>query len=1117
MRKTFFKNLIRDIKHTLSRFLSIVVIIAVGVAFYAGVRATSPDMKMSGDYYFSKNNLMDFKLISTLGLTKDDLAEVQKQKGITKGEGSYSIDAVIEKDEKSMVLNINSLPDKDGINNIRIVRGRRAEGFNEAVVEEKFFEESKLKLGNKIILKSGNDTDIKDSLNNNEFEIVGTADSPLYVSAQRQLSSVGNGSVRGFVYILPQVFKSEVYTEIYVRAENSQSNNSLLYNEDYNNDVEGIENSLKDLAVIREKVRYAEVLDTANNKVDEAENKLKDSKKEAENKFAEGYSKLDDARNKIAEGREKLKKNESLFNKEMASAKKQIEDGKRQIRAGEKELNVQQKEIEKGKLQLAVGKKQLEKSEKELNSGKQQAADNISSAIADKVEEVKKLLETDPDNPIYLAQYNFLNQVYEKDIKGKDFDNMYSSLKKDNMLEPLKEYFDIEVLKNNFDKAEAEINAGKQELAVNEKLLQQGEAKISAGRKQLEANKKKIAKSETQLNKARQEGFTKLRNAKKDLEEGWKEIDKNTEKLKSEEEKANKKFKDAEAKIQENKDKLKDIKKPEWYVLGRSANVGYETYRQDSDRIDNIGKAFPLIFFLVASLVSLTTMTRMVQEKRTEIGTFKALGYSRAAIVAHYLIYSLSASLIGSLIGISVGFRLFPPLIMNAYSSLYVIPHSLTPFNTKIALQASIIAVLFTATASVVAALDELREVPASLMRPKPPRSGKKVLLERFTLLWKRLSFTGKVTARNIFRYKQRLFMTVIGIAACTGLMITGFGLKEGIIGATESQFNNIYRYDMQTTLTNNISEAKKNVLKEKVLKDANIKSVLFTFSKNGSVNVNNSRNEDAYVVVPEDKNAVNNYINLAMKDESLKLNDEGVILTEKFSKLINKKVGDTVLININHKDVEAKVSAITEHYIQHYIYISPDYYEKITGEELTFNSFYGLLNNTSETYENNTSDKLQTIEEINSTGFKNNISIDYDKSMESINSVVLVLIVSAGVLAFVVIYNLTNINISERKRELATIKLLGFFNNELAAYIYRENILLTILGSLAGILMGIVLNNLVLSTAETNVIMFLNKISPIYFVYSVLFTILFSIVVNLAMYKRFDKIDMIESLKSAE
>lgn len=359
--------------------------------------------------------------------------------------------------------------------------------------------------------------------------------------------------------------------------------------------------------------------------------------------------------------------------------------------------------------------------------------------------------------------------------------------------------------------------------------------------------------------------------------------------------------------------------------------------------------------------------------------------------------------------------------------------------------------------------------------------------------------------------------MTVIGIAACTGLMITGFGLKEGIIGATERQFSGIYKYDMQGTLTKNVREAEKNSIKEKIIKDTNVKSVLFAYSKNGTVKMDSSKNHDAYIVVPEDKSAFSSYINLIKKDKELNLDDDGVIITEKLSKLINKKVGDTIVITLNDKDLEAKISHITEHYIQHYIYISPGYYQKITGNKLIFNSFYGLIENSSEGYENKTSTTLKSIKGINSIGFKNNIHVDFNKTMDSINSVVLVLIVAAGVLAFVVIFNLTNINISERKRELATIKLLGFYNNELAKYIYRENIILTIIGSLTGILVGIILNNFVINTAETDIIMFLRTISPIYFVYSVLLTILFSVVVNLAMYNRFDKIDMIESLKSAE
>lgn len=1096
MKKTFFKNLFRDIRKSLSRFLSIVIIIAVGVAFYAGVRATSPDMKMSGDYYFNKNNFMDFKLISTLGLTKDDIAEIQKQRGVTGAEGSYSIDAVIERDKRQLVLNINSIPGENGINGIRMVRGRRAEKADEAVVEERFFRENKLKLGDRLIIKSGNDSNIKDSLKNTEFKIVGTAESPLYVSAQRQLSSVGNGSVRGFVYILPEVFKSEVYTEAYVRTDGTQSRNSLIDNENYKNYAQDIQSALKNLGVPIGEIRYANVLKTGNDKLNKAQSKLDSSKKEAQEKFADGYSKLDSARDKIAKGREELEKNEALFNQKMEEGQSQVESGKNQILSAENVINAKKDQIETARIKLVDGKKQLDESEAKLNAGKKQAADKISSAALN------------PSNP--------MNKIYEKDIEGKDFDTMYSSLKKDNLLDSLKPYFDMEALKSEFDKSEVAIENGRLQLAESEKKLQQGEAELNKGIAEIETNKKKIADAEEKLGKGKEEGLAKLESGRKELEDGQKEIDINAQKLKLEEEKANERIKDAETEIKINRDKLDDIKKPDWYVLGRSENVGYETYRQDSDRIDNIGKAFPLIFFLVASLVSLTTMTRMVQEKRTEIGTFKALGYSRAAIVSHYLIYSLLASVIGSIIGILMGFRLFPPLIMNAYGSLYAIPDSVTPFNTKVALQASVIAVLFTCAAAAAATLEELREVPASLMRPKPPKSGKAILLEKFSFIWKRFSFAEKVAARNIFRYKQRFFMTVIGIAACTGLMITGFGLKEGITGATQTQFNSIYRYDMQGTLSKNVDVAHKDDIKGKALKSSNIKSILFAYSKNGSIKIN-SESQDAYVIVPEDRDIFNSYIDLTMKGRELKLDDDGVILTQKLSGLMNKKVGDKIQITINDKVVKAKISAVTEQYIQHYVYMSPAYYKKITGSNITFNSFYGLLRNKSESDENNTSNVLKGISGINSVAFKNNIHGVYNKTMKSINSVVLILIVSAGVLAFVVIYNLTNINISERRRELATIKLLGFFDHELAAYIYRENMILTAIGSLAGIPIGILLDKFVLNTAETNVMMFMRKISPRYFLYSVLLTLLFSVVVNLAMYKRFDKIDMIESLKSAE
>lgn len=1242
MKKTFFKNLFRDIKNTPSRFLSIVIIIAVGVAFYAGVRATSPDMKISADYYFDKNNLMDFKLISTLGITEGDIEAVSEEKGITEVEGSYSLDGVIEQDNKQLVLNINSLPSDGGINELRVVEGRKPQDLNETIAEENFLIKNNLKIGDKITLKSGMETNISSDLKQTEFEIVGSAKSPLYLSEQRQISTVGNGSVRGFLYVLPEVFKSEVYTEMYARVESLESKNSLIDHMDYIKSTDDIEKALKDLGVVRNKIRRDEVLKEANDKLREGEQELAESKLKAEEEIANGRKQISDAQAKIDDGRKEIKKNENLLNSEIAKGRRELEDAKAKIKAGEKEIaknrteiangkakiqtekkklvdgeaklnaeskkleaskielapaireieNAKQKiaagekeinnrkaEIQNGKIKIQQTKKELDNAEAQIEQGKQQAADGISQTVYAEVVKAEELANSDPLNESYQAQYQGIKKLYDNNIKAKNFDQIYSALKENGLLASVTG-FDIEKMNSDFinsktqidggrtqiaeqektlaqgeaklneeaskleaskrqlapgiqkiesakaqitagesqiNKSRAEIQSGKAKISAEEKKLTDGEAKLNSEAQKLEQSKKDISSGEVKLEQERKEGLRKIANAKRDLQRGQSEVDQNLKKLNTEEQDALKKISEAEAEIKKSREKIDEIKDPEWYVLGRNQNVGYETYRQDSDRIDNIGKVFPLIFFLVAALVSLTTMTRMVQEKRTEIGTFKAIGYSPLAIVSHYLIYSLTSSVIGSIIGILIGFRLFPPLIMNAYGSLYALSDVLTPFNAPLALQASLIAIVFTTLAATLATLDELREVPASLMRPKPPKAGKKIMLERATFIWSRLKFTQKVTARNIFRYKQRFLMTVIGIAACTGLMVTAYGLREGIVGATESQFNDIYRYDMQGNLNKDKTEIEKEDIKTKTLKDDNIESIMFANSKSGTIESKDVRSEDVFVVVPEDTDEFNNYIKLYLDEQSLKLGDGGIILTEKLSRLIDKKVGDTVEINMEDKVVEAKVAGITQQYIQHYAYMSPTYYEQITGEKMAYNSFYGILEDISQTAENETSERLKSISGINSISFKNNSKVDSDKSVESINSVVLILIVSAGVLAFVVIYNLTNINITERRRELATIKLLGFYDKELAAYIYRENIILTLIGSVSGIFVGLFLNKFVLSTAETNVIKFLEKISPIYFVYSILLTMLFSVIVNLAMYKRFAKIDMIESLKSAE
>ena len=1061
LKKTYFINILRDITKTLSRFLSIVIIIAVGVSFYAGVRATSPDMQLSGDYYMTRSNLMDFRLISTFGLTENDLSAVKGVAGVSGVEGAYSMDAVVQTDDRNLVVNINSLPKENGINTIKIVAGRTAQNNGEAVVEARFLRGNNLKIGDTIQLASGKNTDIGDDLKISSFKIVGTAQSPLYISALRQLSSVGNGAVKGFVYILPDVFKSSVYTEIYVKVNSAESKSSLLNNDAYQTAVKNVEQRLKDIGIDRSAIRYAEVVKEAQRKISDSQQKLDDSKKTATEKFAAARALLDSAKQKLDLGETQLNLNQDLFDQQMAAGEQQIEAAKAQLSDGQKQLD----------------------------AAKVDAMANVSAIIKAKVDEAKALLDADPSNPTLISQYYELNQLYINDINGKDFDGMYSSSTAHGTFDLIMTYVDIKTMKENFDAKQAGINASAETIAA----------------------------SESQLATARLEGQAKLDAAAKQIVDGRKELALNTTKLNGEEAKAFAAISAAQNKILDYKDKIAALKVPDWYVLGRSTNIGYESYRLDSERIGDIGKVFPLIFFLVAALVSLTTMTRMVLEKRTEIGTFKSIGYSDAAIIAHYLIYSLVASLTGSIIGISFAFKLFPPLIMNAYKGLYTIPYTVAPFNFGLAISASLLAILFTTAATVAATMGELRESPASLMRPKPPKTGKKIFLERLTFLWKRMSFTQKVTARNLFRYKQRLFMTVIGIAVCTGLIVTGFGIREGITGSAELQFTQIYKYDMQATLNTDLNNAEMQALKSKVDATDNMNSVLFTYTTNGTVKGGSTGEQDFYLVVPENKDSLGKYIELIKNNKTFNLTDSGVVITEQLAGLIHKQAGDTINITVDNKTSKVKIAAVTKHYIQHYIYMSPAYYQKTVGSELKFNRFYGMLNDTSESAEDNTTKVLTGMRHIESASYKNRVHFDYSTSMGSINSVIIILIISAGVLAFVVIYNLINININERKRELATIKLLGFYNKELAAYIYKENTILTIIGALTGVIVGILMNRIVLSVVETSGMMFLKTISPIYLIYSVLITIAFSFIVNIFMYREFGKIDMIESLKSVE
>lgn len=960
MAKTYFKNLIRDIKKTFSRFISIVIIIAVGVAFYAGIRATCPSMQLSNDEFFKYSNFMDFKIISTLGLTEDDLSVISEVPGVSQAEGAFSMDAIIELNEDSLVVNVNSLPLNNGINKISLTKGRSAIRANEVVLEEVFMEAYDYNIGDEIVLTTGTDELITNSLEHSAYKIVGAAQSPLYISAQRQISPVGNGSVRGFVYLLPEAFKSDIFSEIYIRIDQPLSDSSLANNAEYKELAQIIEQRLEDIGDDRNNKRYDEVYK-------KLASQLKASQKELESAGA-------DTLNSIAAAKTQLNQAQD----ELFQAEAQLVEAKISLDA----------EIAKMAQEIADLRRSLDEGQLQIELAKSEAAQNISTAFAARLAEMKNILDQQPDNTVYQIEYNSLKQIYEQKIKGQSFDNIYRSLEQEGKLDMLLPHLDLYALNAQF---------------------QAEQFKIDNGRKQLE-------QSEDLMQKAQQEARAQIRESELELQEARYEIEESKRRLREQEANANYSINKNQEEIQKNMSKLDDIEEPDWYVLGRSANVGYESYRQDSERIGNIGKVFPLIFFLVAALVSLTTMTRLVQENRTEIGTFKALGYSSFAIVSHYIIYSLTATLIGSLIGASIAFRLFPTLIMSAYSSFYIIPVKISPFNTSMALQASLLAFLFTVTAATVSTMDELRESPASLMRPKAPKLGKKILLERATLIWKRLKFTSKVTMRNIFRYKQRSILTIVGIAACTGLIITGFGVIEGTLGASKLQFEEIYYYDMIVELDEDLTSTEVRNIKSEIQASENVKSVLFSYRENGTVESVNSEEHDLYLVVPENLDEFKKYVKLSKDNQELIVSKDGCVITEKLAKLLDLEIGSTIEIKVDDEMMGLKVAGITEHYFSHFIYMSPEYYEKVMGEAVKFNSFYGTMLDPSISMQNITSKELYDIAYVSSASYKSNIHVDYSKSIDSINQVVVILIISAGVLTFVVIYNLTNININERK-----------------------------------------------------------------------------------------------------
>ena len=1205
------KDFIIEIKKTMGRFVSIFFIVALGVAFYSGIRASEPSMRFTADQYFDDSKLMDLKVMGTMGLTKADIKAIGKVSGIEAVEGGYSKDVLCPVGDNEKVVHMLSM--QKNFDQVSVVKGRLPEKAGECLVDEDFLSYTDLKVGDTVTFHSGDGEALTDSLVTDTYKIVGIGNSPLYISFGRGSSTIGTGEISGFVVVDKASFDMDVYTEAYVKVSGAEE--KTAFTDEYNNLSDAAKEAVSAIEEERCAVRKQEIVDEANEKladsektVNEKSQELEDAKKELESgkskaaeelekakqQLTDGEAELADAKQQIADGETQLADAKAQLNEKQAqlsSAEAEYESGKAQLDQKEQELadaeqaylsnyskympiiTAGKEQIPAGKSQIADGKKRLDEELAPLNRLKDELAgieDEISQCDS-KIAGLNTQLDG-MDSEVYQKYVNIPkeNRNEEEQAYVEKWENLNKQLddikkqkaplegKKKGLLVQMNQAgfateADLEAQITSLTKQKADLDAKEKALlqqeqalaAQEEELLSagrqitDGKSQIAAARSQLDSTKSQITDGKAQilsawallnekedtLNASKAQlasGEQELADGRSEYEQAAKEAEEQITDGQAKITDGEKQLTDAKQQIADAKAEIKKIENPKWYVQTREdALTEYQGYGDNADRMRSIGKVFPVLFFLVAALISLTTMTRMVEEQRVQIGTMKALGYGKAAIAGKYIGYALIATLGGSIFGVLAGEKILPFIIIYAYMILYKhLPAILVPYHMSYALQASGIAVACTLIATIASCYKELAAEPAELMRPAAPKQGKRILLERIGIIWKHLNFTWKSTVRNLIRYKKRFFMTIFGIGGCMALMVVGFGLKDCIYEIVSLQYEKVQFYDAATYMSDDISEENRQQLHDYLDQNADIKETIEARMQKTDVK-SASGKKTLYLMVPSDNEKIEDFLSFhsrTNKDEVYSLKKDEVILTEKMASLLNVKVGDELTIEDEDRgDQTVTVGAICENYMGHYLYLSPEKYEELYGVPAEYNTIIYSVKDGKDDQIEKIGTKLLSMDGVLNVSYTSSIEGRLDDMLRSLNLVIVVLIVSAGMLAFVVLYNLNNINITERQRELATLKVLGFYDGEVASYVYRENILLTIIGSVVGMVLGNLLHRYIILTVEVEEAMFGRQIHWQSYLYSFLFTVAFSLFVNWVMFYKLKKIDMVESLKSVE
>ena len=1063
-----FKYSIKEIFVNRKRFISIMLMALLGVGFFAGLVASGPDMRDSLDKFLDDTTTYDINIVSTLGLTNEDVDEIKKIKNTENVHGIYSKDISFKTDDKEFIFKAIEYSEK--INTPILLDGKLPENNNECVVEQDFLIDSGFKIGDNI------EIDEDDELKANSFKIVGSVKSPIYVSMERGTTSLGDGTIDYYLYLNKDVFDMDYYPNIYLNV-NSAKIEKITTNK-YNELVENVYKDIENIKEERETQRY-------NNIKEEASEKLQESIDEYEKGKKEGEAELKKAKDKIEDSEKEIKNAENELETGKTKAKKEISNAKTEISSSENKLKKSEKEYEEGLEKYSKGVKEYNSNKSKLESSLDVLNDNLKK-LKDLKEEIEKQIA-----------------LIEDEIKNGNLENEDKLVLLKNQLSDLNS--NIKEIESNKNKINNELSSAEKELNKTKKALDSAKKEIDNGYKELEKGKKELSSRESSLNNQ----FAK---AEKEIEDGKKEIEDAKETLEKEEKKFNEEIKDAEKEIEDAKEDIEGIKEGKWYIFDREDDTGFSSFIDSINSMNNIATLFPIIFYLVAILISSTSMSRMVEEERGDIGTLKALGYSNLRIINKYIAYSLLSTVLGGIIGMFIGFILIPTVVWENYSIIYYLPEFYPKLRFSYGILGTVIAVICITGSTVHSAYKELKDEPSSLMRPKSPKMGKKVILEKIPFIWKRLNFSSKTTVRNVFRYKKRALMTIIGISGCTALILAGFGLRDSIKDIAEYQYGRVFEYDLVVSL-NKEDEELVNLVKDSDI----VESVSLTDSLSGSISAEGIK-RDTSIIVVENTEDFKNVANLRDIDSGniIDLSNEGVLISDKLASLLEIEKGENItLTDSDNNEFEYKVLGIVENYIGHYVYINKDLYES-KENDFNINTLfikYKEGNNDNEAFE----EMLLDDNSVTSITVVENSLEHVRDLLKSLDLVVMILIVSSALLAFVVLYNLANVNISERVREIATLKVLGFYDKEVDNYINRESIILTCIGIAIGLIAGVFLTGFVISTCETENMRFARNILLHSYIYSILITSVFSIIVNFATHFVLKKINMVESLKSIE